>query len=321
MAMKVNAGETKRVEMLAIWPQEIVVDLSLNGRIDAHSEEVILDRVRSFERVGQLQPITVRRIAGQKVQLVAGYCRHAAAVKYNELHPDAPMRLECKVQDMNDEEALQKNIIENMERNEVGPLDYAFAQRMLRERFQWTDGKIAELYHCTVGYISSLKKLLLLPSDVQKLVKNKTLPVQQAMDMANLSEQDQREILAEVISTPEEKQEETPTENKQEDPTSGFLPEDEEEKKEEKPKKKKKRVSQAIKQKTRAKLQKQGKGLPRTLAEVKDFFTSMTGPAEIACLRELSEVILNFIAGKTTEDACARKLLKVCGDKSAEDEE
>ena len=177
MAIKINAGDVGRGDVFFIDPQEIIVDEKLNGRWEPHDEAAITSLAKSFEEEGQLQPVQVRRVADNRVQLVMGYRRHAAVVEFNRLHPDKPMKLKAIVVTINNEEAFRRNIVENRERQETTPIDDAFNQRRLRDDYGWTDTKIAEFYGLTPPYVGLLKKLLTLPTATQKLVHSRQLSV------------------------------------------------------------------------------------------------------------------------------------------------
>jgi ParB family chromosome partitioning protein len=195
MAIKIEAGDVKRAEMFLIDPQEIQVDQKANGRWQPHTEADISARADSFEQLGQLEPVTVRRVAGNKVQLVFGYLRHAAALEYNKRHPDSPMKLKCLVVQCNEIEALVRNITENRERKATTPIDDAHAQRRLREEHGYTDTQIAALYKVSPAYVSQLKKLTSLTPAAQTQVHRNELSVSAALTLADLPEKDQKEIV------------------------------------------------------------------------------------------------------------------------------
>ena len=96
---------------LLIDPSEIVFDEKENGRCQPHSEESVAELAKSFEEMGQLQPVLVRKVAENRVQLAFGYRRYKAALLFNTLHPDYPMKLKCVVTTINPEEALVRNIV------------------------------------------------------------------------------------------------------------------------------------------------------------------------------------------------------------------
>jgi ParB family transcriptional regulator, chromosome partitioning protein len=273
MSMKLNAGDVGRSDEFLIDPQEILVDETLNGRWQPHDDEAVENMVKSFEGDGQLQAVQVRRVHDNKVQLVLGYRRYNAAKLFNERHADGPMKLKCKVVIVNDEEAFRRNIVENRERAECSPVDDAHNQRRLREGFGWTDTKIADFYHVTPPYVGVLKKLLTLPSDVQKLVHDRQLSVQAATGLADLPADEQKQILTAGQ-------------------TEGL-------------------TSQNVVKHVRDKKIDKGKGQSRSLAEVRAFLEGLTGPAEATAVKEFAEEFLKFVQGKIKDETMEKRLRKL----------
>ena len=105
------------------------------------------------------------------------------------------MKLKCCVSIMNDEEALRRSIMENRERSETTPMDDAYNQRRLREECGWTDVRISDFYKVSPPYVAVLKKLLLLPTDIQLRVHTKQISVQAAIALADLSPEEQKAVL------------------------------------------------------------------------------------------------------------------------------
>jgi ParB/RepB/Spo0J family partition protein len=290
MATKLNAGEYVVSQMFCIDPQNVEMSLDLNGRAFPHDEEAIKNRCDSYEKVGQLQPVVVRKINEHKVQLVAGYCRYGAAVEYNKRHPDKPMLLKCVLSNMNEEEAFQANIVENRERVETSPVDDAFNQRRLRDKFQWSDTKIAEFYKCHQSYVSQLKKLLMLETKYQMMVHNKTFALTAALALADLSPSEREAAIAKGSTV------ETTTATG-EVVTTTTTP-----------------TTESVTKAVREKKIEQGKSQARSLKEVKEFFEGITGPAENPEVKKLAENVLDFIKGKITEKAMTMRLNKMFKD-------
>jgi ParB/RepB/Spo0J family partition protein len=273
MAMKLNAGDVVRQDEFLIDPAEILVDDALNGRWQPHTEEAIEQMAKSLEDEGQLQAVQVRRVHDNKVQLVLGYRRYAAATLYNQRHPDQPMKLKCKVVLVNDEEAFRRNIVENRERAECSPIDDAHNQRRLREVFGWTDARIADFYHVSPAHVCTLKKLLGLPSDVQRLVHGRTLSVQAATGLADLPAAEQKQIL---------------TAGQAEGITS----------------------QKVVKQVRERKIER-GKGQARSLAEVRAFLEGLTDHAEADPVKQFAEEFLKFVQGKVKDETMQQRLRKL----------
>lgn len=274
MAIKLNAGEVGRSDLYAFSPECIVVDEKLNGRIDPHEEVAITALVKSFETEGQLQPVQVRRVEDNKVELVLGYRRHAACRKYNELHPDTPIKLKAVIVNVTEEDAFRRNIIENRERKACTPLDDAVNQRRLRDLYNWTDVKIAQFYRVTPPYIGLLKKLLTLPEETQLLVHNRKLALQAAVSLADLTPEEQQAVIAEAEGE------------------GGNL-------------------SSAVASKTRNALiaKDEGKAKARSLAEVRKFLETLNKKEDATeAVKRITSDFLRFIAGRLTDKTMEEKI-------------
>src|SRR5262245_8955129 len=112
-AVKLDAGDVKKTDLLHIDPDEIVVDESLNGRWQPHSEEDIDSLAQSIANETQLEPVQVRKLADNRVQLVLGYRRLLAVKKLNEdRKKEDRIPLKCILITANNEEAFRKNLVE-----------------------------------------------------------------------------------------------------------------------------------------------------------------------------------------------------------------
>lgn len=353
---QIEAGSftAPRNKLLMIAPEEIIVDPSSNfGRWESsHDEATIEARMKSFEAQGQITPVIIRQVTGSnKVHLVAGYCRHAAAMLYNRVHP-TPMKLACMLQDMNEEEALLKNIEENEERKETTAMDKASAHRVLRDRLGWTDAQIAEKYRLSAGYVGQLKKLLLLSREIQKKVHLREISISDALALADLTPEEQKEVLDEKpdkpapdeaghsANAPQGTQEqedpfadapapEPPGQTQAPaDPQAASAPEPspgpepaaepasakpggEPGKKPGKPEKPK-----SMKEKIREQKQKHNKKTPRSVSEIKDFFEGLTGPAESKPMQQMALLMLNFVNGLVSNPAMEKTLNELLNIKS-----
>lgn len=310
MAMKILAGDFGRGDLYFFDPKEIVVHETLNGRWDAHDEGDVAKLVKSFEEpdtngvpTGQLQPVQVRRLPDKRVQLVLGFRRYKAAAKYNELHPDNPMKLKAIVVEINDEEALRRNIIENRERKQTTPMDDAITQNRLREQYGWNDSRIASFYDVTPPYVGQLRKLLTLATDVQKLIHSRQLAVDAALGLADLPADIQAAILPAGQPTPVVIANATvaaadgsvPIVNNPVQIIPDLKPGE--------------TLSQGVKRKVRdAKVAAGGKQA-RNLRDVRLFFEEiLTGPEEDSSVKTLAELFLKFIQGHYTDATMAKKV-------------
>lgn len=276
MAVKVNAPDVSRAEMLCIFPQHII--LGDTGRKYGHSPEDVAKRVKSFEDHGQLENIIVRKIEDNKVCLIAGYGRHAAALAYNEKHPDKPMKLKCTILNCNEEEAFLANIAENNERKANTYIDDAHNHEKLRRKYGYTDTKIAEIYNSTPGEVGNLKKVLSLSEDLQRRCHNGEYSRQAAIALAEVPE----EKRLEVIKVAEEK--------KAAEPQVGNK------------RGRKSTVSSILVTEVKNTKIASGKGSARTIPEVRKYFEKLADTATSPNIQTFSELVLAFLGGKIDEN-------------------
>lgn len=296
-----------------ISPEDIIVDYTRNSRAEPPAPEDVVARVRSFESLGQLQPVEVRKIAGGKVELTLGYTRYAAAVEYNKSHPDRPMKLKCSLIDCNNEEAFLRNIAENLERRDLTPLDQAHAQRKLRDEFGWADKKIADLYKISIPYVSTLKKLLSVPAHIRNLVKTGQCSAKAAGEMADLEPADQVEVIEELkqenpqLTQPT--QVNTPSVVVSSQPLSEATPA---------PEQPKVNVTDKVMEKVRNKKIEKGGGSARTIKNILVYFTELSGPGQPEPLQRLSSDVIKFVKGQIKDETMTKKLNDLLGIKETE---
>jgi len=210
MAMAINAGDDAvRKEFYYVNPYEIVVQEELRGRAFPPTIAQIMAMAISLYQHGQRQPVECRRLPNNKLQLVLGFTRTSAARMLREGFTDEEgthwhdpdMKLKTTVSQTNEQEAFIHNIVENLHRNDLSPIDDARNQERLRDRNGFTDVAIAKLY----GYKNSvkvgrLKKLLLLTMEEQLLVHERKLSVENAIDLLLIEDAQKRaEIIANAL--------------------------------------------------------------------------------------------------------------------------
>lgn len=119
---------------------------------------------RSLADSGMMQPIIVRPAADGMMEIVAGERRWRAAQRA-QLH-DVPVI----VKDMSDREALEHGLIENLQREDLGPVEEAAGYRRLNEEFALTQEDIAALVGKSRVHVANTLRLLQLPESVRKLI-------------------------------------------------------------------------------------------------------------------------------------------------------
>jgi ParB family chromosome partitioning protein len=132
------------------------------------AEEAVADLAESIRQKGLLQPVVVRR-ADDGYELVAGERRFVACkVAGLDVVP-------AVVKDVNNREMLEIALVENLQREDLNPIDEARAYKRLREEFGLTQEEIAGRVGKERVSVTNQLRLLQLPVELQEYVSRGTL--------------------------------------------------------------------------------------------------------------------------------------------------
>lgn len=137
----------------------------------------------SIKKNGVIQPIAVRpsKYEEGKYEIVAGERRWLAAQKAG-LH-DIPVT----VLDLSDVESLEVAIVENIQRDDLNPIEEARGYKRLSDEFKYDHESISKLMSKSRSHISNTLRLLSLPEDVIAMLSEGTLTSGQARPLIGLS--------------------------------------------------------------------------------------------------------------------------------------
>ncbi|SMP06092.1 ParB/RepB/Spo0J family partition protein [Shimia sagamensis] len=127
--------------------------------------EQLEDLSNSIREKGVIQPLIVRKKAGDRYEIVAGERRWRAS-QMAQLH-----ELPVLVRDYDDTEVLEIAIIENIQRADLNPVEEAMGYRQLMQKFGHTQEKVSEALGKSRSHIANLMRLLNLPDDVQGMLR------------------------------------------------------------------------------------------------------------------------------------------------------
>ena len=130
------------------------------------SDEAIAALADSIREYGVLQPILVRPLGTGMYQIVAGERRWRAA---RMLGLD---EVPVNIKELSNLEAMQIAIVENLQRENLNPLEEASGYSELIEKFGMTQEKVAKLVGRSRSAVANAVRLLTLPESVQKMVEN-----------------------------------------------------------------------------------------------------------------------------------------------------
>ncbi|NOX76149.1 MAG: ParB/RepB/Spo0J family partition protein [Gammaproteobacteria bacterium] len=178
--------------------REIPVDLLQPGkyqpRTDMHPES-LEELASSIKAQGVVQPIVVRPLAGGKrYEIIAGERRWRAA-QIAGLH-DIP----SVVRDVPDEAAIAMALIENIQRENLNPVEEAVALQRLIDEFDMTHQQAAEAVGRSRAAVSNLLRLLTLNDDVRKMLEHGDLEMGHARALLALDGDAQSQAAREVVA-------------------------------------------------------------------------------------------------------------------------
>jgi ParB family chromosome partitioning protein len=138
--------------------------------------------VRSVQAQGILQPILVRRAPDDpsSYEIIAGERRWRAAQEAR-LH-EVPVI----VKELDDGEALEIALVENIQRQDLTPLEEAEGYRRLMEEFQHTQEDLAKVVGKSRSHVANMMRLLALPQPVKEMLERGELSAGHARALLNL---------------------------------------------------------------------------------------------------------------------------------------
>ena len=132
-------------------------------------DEALSELSASIEKHGIIQPLLVRPLPGGTYQLVAGERRWRAARMAGLT--EAPV----VIRELSDEDASALALIENLQREDLDPIEEAEGYRYLMDTYSITQEEAAQKVGKSRSAVANLMRLLSLPKDVLELVRAKTL--------------------------------------------------------------------------------------------------------------------------------------------------
>ena len=170
------------------------IDLSLidsnpyQPRVD-FNEENMAELAASIKEHGVLQPIIVRR-NGARYHIIAGERRVRASRMAGLV--DIP----AIVKDANDSQMMQLAVIENVQRQDLNPVEEASAYKRLIDEFALTQENVSELVGKSRSAVANTLRLNKLPADVLSLVSRETLSEGHARALLGLKSPEAQSKLA-----------------------------------------------------------------------------------------------------------------------------
>lgn len=145
--------------------------------------EKFKELVDSIQRHGVLEPVLVRPVGADEYQLIAGERRYRAAKEAGMSHIPAVFR-QC-----DDAQMVELALVENVQREDISPIESAVAYQRLMKEFHWTQEQVAQRVGKSRVAISNTMRLLSLPIRYQESVDRGEVSEGHARALLMLSDQ------------------------------------------------------------------------------------------------------------------------------------
>ena len=168
-----------KTEIISYLKTKSIRDNSLQPRTN-YNDDKLNDLKASIKEKGILQPILVREKDGQH-EVVAGE-RRLRAARALDLE-----EIPAIIKELTDQEAFIIALIENIQREELNPIEEAEAYRKLIEEFKYTQEDVAQSVGKDRSTISNLLRILRLPAEIRKSVYDGELSVGHARTLLGVN--------------------------------------------------------------------------------------------------------------------------------------
>jgi len=177
--------------------KHLPVDLIQRGKYQPRRDmqpEALEELAQSIKAQGLMQPIVVRPISADKYEIIAGERRwRATQIAGLDTIP-------ALIKDVPDESAVAMALIENIQREDLNPMEEALALSRLQKEFELTHQEIAEAVGKSRATVTNLLRLISLREDVQRMLEHGDLEMGHARALLGLPLEQQSSAATTVVS-------------------------------------------------------------------------------------------------------------------------
>lgn len=156
-------------------------------------EDALAELAASIAAHGVLQPLLVRPLADGSYQLIAGERRWRAS------RMAGLTEVPVVIREMSDSEAMELALVENLQREDLNPIEEAMGFRLLMDTYALTQEQAAERVGKSRPAVANALRLLALPQEVLSLVETGALSAGHARTLLALPEKEDAIALAQEI--------------------------------------------------------------------------------------------------------------------------
>lgn len=188
-----NAEASQVENELKHLPVECLRPGKYQPRRDMHPE-ALEELAASIRQQGIMQPLVVRSVSVGQYEIIAGERRWRAA-QLAELD-----KVPVLIREAEDKDVVALALIENLQREDLNPLEEALALQRLQQEFELTQQQVADSLGKSRSTIANLLRLLQLHKDVQRMLEHGDLEMGHARALLSLPEAKQIELARQVAA-------------------------------------------------------------------------------------------------------------------------
>lgn len=192
-ASSASADKTTQDGQLRQLPVELIQRGKYQPRRDMHPQ-ALEELADSIKAQGVMQPIVVRPISAEKYEIIAGERRWRAS------QLAGLDSIPVIIRDVPDEAAVAMALIENIQREDLNPMEEALALARLQQEFELTHQQIADAVGKSRTTVTNLLRLMSLRDDVQRMLEHGDLEMGHARALLSLGAEQQSRAAVQVVS-------------------------------------------------------------------------------------------------------------------------
>ena len=177
--------------------QHLPLDLIQRGKYQPRRDmdpSALEELANSIKVQGVMQPIVVRPIGGGRFEIIAGERRWRASQQAGL------EKIPAMVREVPDEAAIAMALIENIQREDLNPIEEAVALQRLQQEFELTQQQVADAVGKSRVTISNLLRLIALPEEIKTLLSHGDLEMGHARALLGLALEQQVEAARHVVA-------------------------------------------------------------------------------------------------------------------------
>ena len=193
----VNTLEEQALQADKSELQYLPLDLIQRGKYQPRRDmdpSALEELAQSIKAQGVMQPIVVRPIDGGRFEIIAGERRWRAS------QLAGLDKLPAMVREVPDEAAIAMALIENIQREDLNPIEEAVALQRLQQEFQLTQQQVAEAVGKSRVTVANLLRLIALPEVIKTMLSHGDLEMGHARALLGLEENRQEEGARHVVA-------------------------------------------------------------------------------------------------------------------------